>query len=110
MEQSLGFLVSRFGIFWSPLRYELSICTLIIIVDAKLHNFLVDRSPNSIFSIPTNVDENYATGAPVVNLQDMLHTEQNFQGGRQRKRESTEVRDSIASMFSALGYIRPRRA
>ena len=110
VEQSFGILVSRFGIFWSPLRYDLSICTLIIMVAAKMHNVLVDSSANSSFSIPTNADENYDSGAPVVHLQDMLHTEQDVQRSRQRQRERTDVRDRIANMLSTLGYIRPRRA
>ena len=110
VEHSFGILVSRFGIFCSPLRYALSICTLILMVAAKMHNLLVDSSANSSFPIPTNADENYASGEPVVNLQDMLHTEQDVQRSRQRKRERTDVRDRIVNILSTLGYIRPRRA
>ena len=53
VEQAFGILVGRFGIFWSALRYDLSVDTLIVMVACKLQNFIIDTSNDTDFrSIP----------------------------------------------------------
>jgi len=108
VEQAFGMLVSRFGIFWSPLRFGLAKYTLILMVACKLHNFIIESGDLSYFDSLEVADENNVAGKPVVYLQNDLHTEQHIQRSRQRRRENSSLRDSIASRLSLLGLIRPR--
>jgi len=108
VEQAFGMLVSRFRIFWSPLRFGLAKDTLILMVACKLHNFIIESGDLSYFDSLEVADENNVAGKPVVYLQNDLHTEQHIQRSRQRRRENSSLRDSIASRLSLLGLIRPR--
>ncbi len=51
IERAFGMLVGRFGIFWRPLKINMSRIPLVISVCAKLHNICVDR-----FHYQKNID------------------------------------------------------
>ena len=84
IEQAFGMLVSRFGIFRSPLRYSLKTDTLIIMVACTLHNFIIESQDESYYNILDVVDENNVQGSPTVHIQSYLHTEQDSQHTRRR--------------------------
>ena len=108
IEQAFGMPVSRFGIFWSPLRSGLETDTFIVMVACKLHNFIIDSRDESYYNILDVVDENNVHGSPSVHVQNYLHTEQDSQRTRRRDREESTVRDEIAQQLNILGLLRPR--
>ena len=59
IEQDFGMLVSRFGIFWSPLRCSLKTDTLIIIVACKLRNFIINSRDESNYNIVAKCGEGW---------------------------------------------------
>lgn len=107
VEQAFGILVTRFGIFWSPLRFDLAKDTLIILVACKIHNFIIDNSVGGRHSILPMAEENRVQGEPVVHLQSALHTDQEYDRNRNRSREHSPIRDKIAERLNQLGFIRP---
>lgn len=108
IEQAFGMLVSRFGIFWSPLRFSLATNTLIIMVACKLHNFIIDSRDDTYYNQLDIAEDNNVQGSPTVYIQDYLHTEQDLQRSRNRQREDSSIRDEIASELNVLGLLRPR--
>ena len=109
LKQTFGILICQFGIFWSALRYDISIDTLIIMVACKLHNFIIDNSNDRDFrSIPV-AEENNVDGSPIIHIQSLLHTEQTAQRCRQRGRENSMLRDKITERLHLLGFMRPRQ-
>lgn len=107
VEQAPGFLVCRFGIFGSALRYELSIDTLIKIVTYKLHNFIIDTSDDTYFHSIPFAEENIVDGSPIIQIQNLFHIEQNVERSRRLGREDSMLRDKFAERLNLLEFMRP---
>lgn len=71
-EQVFEMLVSRFGIFWRPIRTRLDKSTNIIAVTCKLHKFIIDHAESDEFDVIALHEENNVQGAPDVYLQNNL--------------------------------------
>lgn len=107
VEQAFGILVSRFGIFWSPLRGTLKRKTKIISTAVKLHNFIIDNKEDREFDfIPNHVDNN-VRGTPNVFLQNELHTEVEEMRNRRIGVSDINRREEIRSKLEREGFLRP---
>jgi DDE superfamily endonuclease len=98
VEQVFGVIVSRWGILWSPLRCSLEKSTKIIVVCAKLHNFILDERAKNLgvdsgveFEVPGPDPDNDVQGDAEVYLQDLLHMEPDV--SRHVRQGSTTRRD-----------------
>ena len=103
VEQAFGMLVSRFGIFWSPLRFSVACNTLIVVVCCKIHNYLLATNDQTYFETLDTAEQNEVQGNPFVHTQNNLHLEQEMQRGRVRMRENTDERERAADMLCSLG-------
>jgi DDE superfamily endonuclease len=56
IEQAFGILVGRWGVLWRYLRTSLAKSTLIIMVLAKLHNFIIESGGLLVVPRPSGID------------------------------------------------------
>ena len=90
VEQALGILVSRWGIFWRPLNVKLGRAITVIMRCAKLYNYVLTSSEGSPSVAPqSDIDISGHTEAAnyAVTLQDACDTELNMR----RRRKDLEV-------------------
>jgi DDE superfamily endonuclease len=113
VEQVFGVIVSRWGILWSPLRCSLRRATRIVVVCAKLHNFITDaRSQGGsdtldFNDIPGPDMDNNVQGEPQVFLQDYCHVDGEV--ARRVRQGSGAVRGELVHQLHVLGLQRPAR-
>jgi DDE superfamily endonuclease len=114
VEQVFGVNVSRWGILWSPLRCSLEMSTKIIVVCAKLLNFILEESSKNLgvdsgaeFEVPGPDSDNDMQGDTEVYLQDILHIEPD--DSRHVRHGSTTRRDKLSHQLYTLGLRRPAR-
>lgn len=72
-EQVFDMLVSRIGISWSPLQYNLAKDTLILMAACKLHNFIIESDDLPCCNNLKLAAENNVNGTLLVHLQDSLY-------------------------------------
>jgi hypothetical protein len=108
LEQIFDVIVSRWGILWSPLRYSLEKSTKIVIVCAKLHDFILDERAKNMrtdsdteFEVPGPDPDNDVQGNAELYLQDLLHVEPEV--SRHVRRGSSTTRDELAHQLYTLG-------
>jgi hypothetical protein len=112
VEQVFGVIVSRWGILWSPLRCSLARPTRIIVVCAKLRNYIIDqgigRGDNLDFNdIPGPDLDNNVQGEPEIFLQDYLHLDGEV--ARHIRQGSGTLRYELVNQLRTLSLRRPAR-
>jgi DDE superfamily endonuclease len=110
VDQVFGVIVSCWGILWSPLRCSLRRATRIVVVCAKLHNFIIEelysRGATVDFNDIAGADtDNRVEGEPEVFLQDCLHVDGEV--ARHVRQGPGVLRDELATHLQTLGLRRP---
>lgn len=98
IEPALGILVSKFSIYWSPIRFRLAVVTRIIGVTYKLHNFAMSHPDERKFEqLPVHDDNNFIS-EPISYLQNNLHAETGIK--IRRRRDESSQRDRCKAFFN----------
>jgi DDE superfamily endonuclease len=111
VEQVFGVIVTRFGIFWSPMKCYLKKASRIVGVCCKIHNFIVDRrlergDEHDMEDLQPDED-NCIVGEPQVHIQDELHMDD--QVSRHLRHETGGLRDRLSDRIYEIGLRRPPR-
>lgn len=116
IEQAFGVLVARWGILWSPLRFNLSTNILIIESCIKMHNFIIAHrrrrgdetvTAEALFSDMEGADEdNHVSGTAQIFMQNLHHTEEDL--AQNRRNFCGKKREAVAKKLYDFGHRRPR--
>ena len=108
IEQSLGMLVGRWGVFWRPLKCTVAKNATIISVCCKLHNFIIDTKDNVDIPVPSSADVGHHTEPEDrhVYLQDDCDLNESLHR-RRRDLESSQLRHDFTVEIEASGRRRP---
>jgi hypothetical protein len=107
IEQGLGMLVNRFGIFWRPLVFDLPRCEVIVGVAMRLHNWCVEHNSKmpEIDRAKTQFDGQFAHWwGEAAGLRESISSRQ---GTRSDLVQNHILRDALTNMLEEIGASRP---
>lgn len=108
IEQVFEMLVSRFSIFWSPIRFSLSSATETVILACTLHSSIIPNADFALHDVIPRHRDNMVWGYPIIHFQDLCHTKEETYRSRNRQRERSIIRDSMFNCLNRLGIVRRR--
>lgn len=106
VEKAFGILISRVETLWSPLRFSLLRVALVILVACKLHKFIINNEWS--ICVAPMAEDKMILGAPIVQLQNVIHADVDYERKWNLSRETSNVREAIATWLNQLGLTRPQ--
>jgi hypothetical protein len=108
IEQAFGILVGRWGVLWRRRRTSVAKSTLIIVVLAKLHNFIIENGRLPVVPRPSGIDSSshVERAEMAVLLQDQLDNEDQLHR-RRRDTETSILREIVSNKIEINGFRLP---